>query len=102
MTTPKYTLENGEERHTESPETFWMPPRRDRERLKPGALVKCMFRSSEVHDGFSAERMWVTVKAVRDDGTYLGKLPEPEPGPPPRPRRDSDDRFDSMVKALSA
>jgi hypothetical protein len=66
---PKYTLTNGEERHAEHPDSFWMPPRRDRETLKPGALVKCIFDSPK-----GAERMWIIIKAVRDDGTYLGRL----------------------------
>jgi hypothetical protein len=69
-TAPKYTLGNGEEMHAKHPETFWMPPRKDREALKPGNMVKCMFIPLKPIKGLpGGDRMWVTIKAVREDGT---------------------------------
>jgi hypothetical protein len=72
---PKYALGDGEKMHAEHPDTFWMPERKAREALKPGNMVKCMFTPLKVKKGLpGGDRMWVTIKAVREDGTYLGKL----------------------------
>jgi hypothetical protein len=74
-TKPKYTLGNGEKMCAEHPETFYMPERKDREALKPGKMVKCMFLPLKVVKGLpGGDRMWVTITAVREDGTYLGRL----------------------------
>ncbi|WP_090938733.1 DUF2314 domain-containing protein [Azotobacter beijerinckii] len=68
----KYTLDSGEELSREFPETFWMPPRDERENLLPGELVKLMFRISLEEDQH-VERMWVIVKE-RKGNSYIGVL----------------------------
>lgn len=68
----EFTLDNGEDLHRESPETFWIPSRVERENLLPSELVKLIFRIStgtETH----VERMWVIVKS-RNAGGYVGTL----------------------------
>jgi hypothetical protein len=42
-------------------------------KLGPGDIVKCAFEAPEGSD-LGGERMWIIVKEVRDDGTYLGEL----------------------------
>jgi len=70
-----WCLDDGEALHAEAPDTFWIPPREDRERLGPGDLVKLIFRIA-VDDSASpvaVERMWVIVRE-RAEGGYLGLL----------------------------
>ncbi|BDY04469.1 hypothetical protein F0521_15100 [Ferrimonas sp. YFM] len=70
-----YILNNAEERHEESPESFWIPSREIRESLVPGTLVKLIF-SMEVEvgsDEVSVERMWVEVTQT-GSGHYVGRL----------------------------
>jgi hypothetical protein len=64
-----FTLDNAEKRAAEAPSTFEIPDRSEREHLQPGDLAKLIFAFPEG----PAERMWVTVTAVKDGG-YLGKL----------------------------
>lgn len=67
-----YTLDSGVERHQEAPDSFEIPAASEREALKPGQLVKLMFRidvDGEVH----VERMWVVVEEVRPE-FYVGVL----------------------------
>ena len=75
-----WELGNGEERHAEAPETFWIPSRRDRESLKPGDYAKLIFRIAldDDEDPCSVERMWVLVRG-RVGETYFGVL-DNEPG----------------------
>jgi hypothetical protein len=75
-----WCLEDGEARHAEAPETFWLPPRRRRECLRPGELAKLIFRISvdDDNEGVAVERMWVVVRETIPDG-YLGVL-DNEPG----------------------
>ena len=74
-----WTLDNGEEYHAAAPETFWIPPREEREALQPGDYAKLIFRIAVDHeeDDISFERMWVLVRG-RVDQTYFGIL-ENEP-----------------------
>ena len=67
-----YSLDNGEELNLEAPETFWIPPRDQRENILPGELVKLIFRIY-VDDEQHVERMWVIVKERNMDG-YIGAL----------------------------
>lgn len=71
-----WELESGEARHAESPETFWIPPRNEREALEPGSGVKLLFIiETEDESGIEqgVERMWVIVKK-RIEGFYIGIL----------------------------
>jgi hypothetical protein len=71
-----WRLESGEARHAESPETFWIPSRRERESLGVGAGAKLLFEI-ETNDAHGptrgVERMWVIVRR-RLPGLYVGVL----------------------------
>jgi hypothetical protein len=75
-----WCLEDGEARHAEAPDTFWIPDRHRRESLEAGDLAKLIFRISVDHadENVSVERMWVLVRERTPDG-YLGVL-DNEPG----------------------
>ena len=67
-----YILEDGEERHREFPDTFWIPSLEVRESLQKDQLVKLMFAITA--DGETqTERMWVIVREKTGDG-YIGIL----------------------------
>ena len=67
-------LENVELIHRESPITFSIPRREQRENLQIGDLVKLVFLiDPPTSEGPNAERMWVEVKEVKKSG-YLGAL----------------------------
>ena len=70
-----WCLEDGEKRHREAPETFWLPELRDRQSLEPGDLVKLIFRISVDNEDepVAVERMWVIVRERVGD-QYLGIL----------------------------
>jgi uncharacterized protein YegJ (DUF2314 family) len=68
----EYTLDNGEELNKESPETFFIPARAQRDTLLRGELVKLIFRMS-LGDNVQVERMWVIIKSRTDTG-YIGTL----------------------------
>ncbi|MCP4471067.1 MAG: DUF2314 domain-containing protein [Gammaproteobacteria bacterium] len=70
-----YELDNGEEIHQEYPDSFWIPEKEKRESLKPGDIVKLIFRMEETKgsDDVSVERMWVEVTAA-NASFYTGKL----------------------------
>lgn len=81
LTTDFWELESGEARHEQSPATFWIPPREDRENLRVGQAVKLTFHLEGDDDGAvvtQVERMWVWVSEVRPDG-YVGILDD-QPG----------------------
>lgn len=69
-----WTLESGEECARKWPDTFFIAPRRTRESLQPGTLVKLMFKACK-SDGaeIATERMWVIVRQ-RIPGGYMGIL----------------------------
>lgn len=56
------------ERNRENPETFYVPPPEEIERVGPGDHCKLIFIGSELN-----ERMWVFVTA-REDGGFVGTL----------------------------
>lgn len=67
-----YTLDNCVEAQAEFPDTFALPPERDRQSLGRGDLAKLMFRISH-GDQETVERMWVRVQEVAREG-YAGTL----------------------------
>jgi hypothetical protein len=73
-----YELDDGEERHRESPSKFYVPPAEVRSSLQPGQIVKLIFRISLEDDDHvqtqEVERMWVIVQEPIQDGKYLGIL----------------------------
>lgn len=76
MTKPSWSLENAVEIQKEAPYTFYRPSDDVISRLKPGeATVKLIFCfERDEADLPSAERMWVLLEAINDDGIYTGKL----------------------------
>jgi uncharacterized protein YegJ (DUF2314 family) len=73
-----WSLDDGEAAHQESPDSFWMPPKEERESLRPGDIVKLMFRMILRNPGSGVEqekveRMWVGVTG-RDGRGYVGAL----------------------------
>ena len=72
-----WELESAEDRHAESPESFWIPARADREQLQPGQAAKLLFCiEAEKVDGsveVTVERMWVFITERLDD-LYVGML----------------------------
>lgn len=77
LETDRWELESGEDRHAENADSFWIPPRVEREQLRPGQAVKLLFRiESTQPDGSTevgVERMWVLV-TERIDRMYVGRL----------------------------
>ena len=73
-----WQLDDGEERHRESPETFYLPPADIRSSLQPRQIVNLIFRIELEDDGQvrtqEVERMWVIVQERLPDGKYLGTL----------------------------
>jgi len=68
--TQHVTLIDGEKRQDEHPETFVIPPLWVRHSVDAGDVVKVGFELQ----GTGAERMWVRVTRVTDNGTYEGEL----------------------------
>ena len=67
-----FELEDAEARHREYPDSFWIPPREQRESLVKDDLVKLLF---VISDGVNSqtERMWVLVERV-EGNQYAGIL----------------------------
>lgn len=70
-----WCLEDGEARHADAPQSFWIPELRRRESLQHGDLAKLLFRIAldDKADPFAVERMWVLVRG-RDGPRYFGVL----------------------------
>jgi hypothetical protein len=71
-----WQLESAESRHAASPDTFWIPPRAQREGLQPGDGVKLLFQVATAEgtgNEQGVERMWVIVRR-RVDNRYVGVL----------------------------
>lgn len=70
-------IDDGEAAHAESPDTFWIPPRGERESLGPGDIVKLRFYIRVTNESGEAvdhgERMWVRVTGRVGDW-YRGEL----------------------------
>ena len=77
-----WTLVSGEETHALSPETFWIPERKERVSLPPGDAVKLLFDIETKEDGQvvdrGVDRLWVIVKR-RVGTSYTGVL-DSDPG----------------------
>jgi hypothetical protein len=60
-----WQLDSGEERHRATPDSFWIPPLKDRQNLQTGQLAKLLFEiEGEDEQGTIdvwTERMWVLV-----------------------------------------
>jgi hypothetical protein len=71
-----WCLESAEARHAATPDSFWIPPRLDRDSLKRGSLAQLLFQIAipEDPDGeYNVERMWVEVRGRAGD-MYTGVL----------------------------
>ncbi|MCT7376900.1 hypothetical protein [Chelativorans salis] len=70
-----WSLDDAEEANRKAPDTFWIPPLEEREALRPGDLVKLIFRISVDNEKkpVAIERMWVLVRGRVGD-QYLGIL----------------------------
>ncbi|WP_183581124.1 immunity protein Imm33 domain-containing protein [Mucilaginibacter sp. X5P1] len=70
-----WSLDNAVEIQKEFPYTFYRPPDEIIDSLKPGDLVKLIFRfESDEPDVPAAERMWVIIEIINEDGSFVGKL----------------------------
>lgn len=73
-----WALEDGAARHAQHPRTFWIPTRWRRYMLRPGQIVKLIFRiglrDDDGEESEEAERMWVIVKRRVAWGRYEGVL----------------------------
>jgi hypothetical protein len=72
-----WELRSGEESHRRHPETFWIPSREAREKLRRGQAVRLIFdietRDESAKVETQGERMWVIV-AERVGDRYVGIL----------------------------
>jgi hypothetical protein len=70
-----WELDDAERRHRDSPRSFFIPTRAEREALRPGDRVKLLFALEDPRagGGFQVERMWVEVEAVVGE-RYRGRL----------------------------
>ena len=73
---PSWKLENAVKIQKEAPYTFYRPSEIIIDQLKAGeATVKLIFKfDSDESDVPSAERMWVIIDAINEDGTFVGTL----------------------------
>lgn len=70
---PNYLVLSAEKLHQESPWLFSIPRLAERRAVKPGGLVKLIFKPRLPQDRMEAERMWVVVTAA-ENGRYSGRL----------------------------
>ena len=71
-----WELGSAEEEHANHPETFDIPSKAERSDLKPGQMVKLLFRMLDDADGnaiIQVERMWVSI-VEGGEGAYIGRL----------------------------
>jgi hypothetical protein len=72
-----YELDCGEAAHDRAPATFWIPDLELRVALKPGAIVKLIFRialsDADGDESVEVESMWVQVRGKTGD-LYRGEL----------------------------
>lgn len=72
---PTWHLANADDLSAESKYTFYKPSREIIEQVAPGEVVKLIFRfESEDPEAPAAERMWVLVDEVQNDGHFRGRL----------------------------
>jgi len=72
-----WELRSGTATHEKYPDTFWIPPQKEREGLKIGQAAKLMFDVEAFDESgkqcISGDRMWVIV-SERIDDTFIGIL----------------------------
>jgi hypothetical protein len=77
LETDYWALASGEERHEESPDSFWIPSLSERQSLKVEQAAKLIFEiESENEEGEverDCERMWVVVSEIKPP-YYIGRL----------------------------
>ena len=66
-------LDNGVERNREAPDTFEIPCAYERCNIGVGEYAKLMFINKNNEGDLWAERMWVKITKVTDEG-YIGTL----------------------------
>ncbi len=72
---PSWSLDNADPIAAEHPYTFYKPSRQLIARVAVGEVVKLIFRfESDDPEAPGAERMWVIVEEICDDGTFKGRL----------------------------
>ena len=72
---PSWHLEDADPIAAENPYTFYKPSHELISRVRPGEVVKLIFRfTSDDPAAPSAERMWVLVDEVLPDGNFRGRL----------------------------
>lgn len=72
---PSWHLVNADQIAAENKYTFYKPSREVIEQVKPGEVVKLIFRfESEDPEAPAAERMWVLVDEVHGAGRFRGRL----------------------------
>jgi len=60
---------------SEHPDTFHRPPSKEIGAVRPGDFVKLLFGISDATPGGpDAERMWVIVSSVENNGQFSGRL----------------------------
>lgn len=64
-----WTLDNGEERNANNPNSFEIPEEWERKSLTKGDLAKLIFLTDD-----GGERMWVEIKEVVGGDAYIGAL----------------------------
>ena len=68
-----YSLDDPRPTQKEAPYTFFLPDERELAMLRPGDLVKLIFRSHPRSLKWEAERMWVEITAISENG-LTGRL----------------------------
>lgn len=72
---PSWYLANADEIAAEHKYTFYKPSREIIKQVAPGEVVKLIFRfDSADPEAPAAERMWVIVDEIREDGYFKGRL----------------------------
>lgn len=72
---PSWHLEDADPIAAENPYTFYKPSRELISRVRPGEVVKLIFRfTSDDPEAPGAERMWVFVDEVLPDESFRGRL----------------------------
>jgi hypothetical protein len=66
LTQDHWALANGVTMHAEFPETFEIPAPAETQSLKPGDLVKLVFKPEQPEGACTGERMWVQVTRISE------------------------------------
>jgi len=88
---PSWSLDDADPIAADNPYTFYKPSREVIARVRPGDVVKLIFRfESDDPEAPAAERMWVMVDECLADGGFRGRLDN-------EPRHIKDLKFDDPV-----